>query len=360
MQCFQSQEWLMNVQQKSKEWNVSEQDVVNACKKSKNEFLIFLIAKGITEQRMRSLYYQYADMKSNELQLNTPAQPLPRILNPFHKHLKWWATSHHPVAQNAQKTIAELLNTSPQPPMNIPEFMSFARFASARPQWDDSKQSFVFFRDHPCCIGKNILIQRRQLAGNCFIHGPIVIHYYLQCMQFADPKPVDIRNFVKCHLDRENLSKLITRVGGGSSRDVLKTLVGPRVRIFPCAFNDNDDEIEKHLKKYGPGLITGFLVESHFHTHQISHQGYYHTPALGSHSMVLVGVRKEHGKTWILIQNWWMTKQFCEIDSAYFEMSNASILFCKGDISRDQFVTFSNPYDEAGLDAQEDTVDENF
>jgi len=41
-----------------------------------------------------------------------------------------------------------------------------------------------------------------------------------------------------------------------------------------------------------------------------------------NHSMVLIGIRKDKGKTHFLLQNCWSKKQFVEVDEEYFKKCN--------------------------------------
>eukprot|EP00039_Didymoeca_costata_P025900 m.14497 g.14497 ORF g.14497 m.14497 type:complete len:110 (-) comp5110_c0_seq2:152-481(-) len=49
----------------------------------------------------------------------------------------------------------------------------------------------------------------------------------------------------------------------------------------------------------------------------------------GIHAMVLIGARKSEGKHYFLLQNWWKTKQFVEVDEEYLEYSQATVYFIK-------------------------------
>ena len=56
----------------------------------------------------------------------------------------------------------------------IPEgVQTFSDFCSLHPSWNDPLTSFIFHRDHPLVARKsNVLHQRTQLSGLCYIHGP--------------------------------------------------------------------------------------------------------------------------------------------------------------------------------------------
>ena len=317
----------------AQEWGVPEEKVFLARLNRKgcmNELLfIFCEAKGITEERFRTLFFEATENCSVKIDIT------PFAINPERagEHFtQWWMTNAHPIAREAQTTLLELLQ-----PREIlsetPSEMSFSSFANQNQQWHEGNgDNFVFFRDHPAVHGKpNILIQRKQNSGNCYIHGPIVLHHYLMCRTNQDPQPsIDIRKFILSNLRVESLSKLITHVGGGSSREILKMLLEPDSAIFVASI---PDEVCRNLHRYGPGLITNFNIEHKFRSEQVSYSGKFTSPVQGSHSMVCVGYRKQiiHSKETIffLMQNWWENKQFVECDSDYLEESCASVWFTR-------------------------------
>ena len=43
--------------------------------------------------------------------------------------------------------------------------------------------------------------------------------------------------------------------------------------------------------------------------------------------MILIGGRREKGKLWLLLQNWWDDMQLVEVDSEYFAGCHASLSF---------------------------------
>ena len=45
------------------------------------------------------------------------------------------------------------------------------------------------------------------------------------------------------------------------------------------------------------------------------------------HAMVLVGARKEGGKHYFLLQNWWKQKQFVEVDVDCLKSRGATVYF---------------------------------
>lgn len=49
------------------------------------------------------------------------------------------------------------------------------------------------------------------------------------------------------------------------------------------------------------------------------------------HAMVMVGYRIDpsSGKVLLLLQNWWISRQFLEVDEDYFNYSKARLFFCR-------------------------------
>jgi hypothetical protein len=329
------------------DWNVSLDDLNTAESSSDNILEMFCIAKNITETRFQNLYFSVSEelLKKTGKGLENP----PRWK--FFSYRKWWLTGSHEIAKLAQETLIQLLQASTFSSSIIPQEMSFDYFVNLNPEWSENENNFVFFRDHKAVKFKNVLIQRKQLSGNCYIHGPIVAHYYIMCMRYDNTKPVDIRTYILRHLDTNHLSKLITHCGGGNSRTIYQNLIGSQAMLIITGFNSYQNEIKKHLELYGPGLVTGFQIEKQFQRDQSKHYGKLMGEIIGSHSMVLVGVRQdEMGNQYVLLQNWWKHKQFVECDAEYFSSSGATIYFCKGDIGIHSFNTSSAIYDEGNYD----------
>ena len=340
----------------SASWNVPIENIKAAQEKSENLRKIFIFSKGLSEAKFQTLFYQ-----SSELEQQKSGKPLKKpFLLKKNPYINWWTTNDHAIARAAQQTMDQLVLPFNHALPEIPSEMSFKRFLNNNPQWKES--CFVFFRDHPKFANRNdILIQRRQLTGNCYIHSPIVAHYYIMCMNFPDAKPIDIRNYILSHLDNEHLAKLITGVGGGSSRQIFQHILGDKVELISTSFSSEHNDIEEHLKKFGPGLVVGFQVEKEFHSDQSTHKGsFVSDEVIGSHSMIVVGYRveKDTGKAFVLCQNWWYKKQFVECDTEYFRNSTATILFCKGDVGVHNFQTTRAVYDEGNFDNDDQCQEE--
>lgn len=377
----------------AEEWGVTQHAIEQAWsqhiehtfrEEHKNVLLyLFCLSKGIAEDRLRVLFFE-ASQKTKR-----------KIVTPFIYHRSifcqsdgsekpilvkrqeaeklsftdWWIAGTDPIALEMQATLRELLQPSCRT-TEIPHEISFAAFTRSHPEWEEGK-SFVFFRDHPVVRGKpGVLIQRKQLSGNCYIHGPVIFRHYKACLTNPDVLPIpaiDIRKFILCNLPIERLATLITHVGGGSSREIAQWLLGDSHGMFNVS---NINDICAHLGTHGPSLVAGFNIEEKFHGDQWSFRGCFSSRSTGTHSMVCIGYRVvppvKHGDKatiFLLLQNWWSNKQFLECDEEYLEASGAQISFCRKshvNISTDfRCSTTTAEYAEAGADA-EDLAPEEF
>jgi hypothetical protein len=161
---------------------------------STHEARLFLQNKNITETICRLLFFEAAveEIGSGNSLLTVPQAPL--------TYLDWWLTSDSCIAQTSQRILYDLLH--PISVSNIQSVESFQSFVSKHPEWQTSRNCFVFFRDHPKVQGKlGVLIQRAQTnPNNCFIHAPIVTHHYAMCLHEPQPVTIDISSFVLDHL----------------------------------------------------------------------------------------------------------------------------------------------------------------
>lgn len=292
---------------------------------------LFCMSKGIDEDRFRSLFFQATEKCS--VHVETPHLQSRSLLH----FTDWWLNSTNIIALEAQTTLAELLTPSLQV-CETPYEISFDCFCSKHPEWLASSSCWVFWRDHPAVYKKEgILIQRRQLSGNCYIISPIVWHHYRYQMEpdsLAGQLAYDIRGFILKQLTCEDLSKLICRVGGGSSRKIAKMLLGEEADLFSVA---SEDALVENLHRYGPSLVTGFQLESRFrNAEECEYRGKVEGLIDGTHSMVIVGYRvndnavdvRNGNKFMFLLQNWWV-KQFVVCSWSYLESSSATLLFTR-------------------------------
>ncbi len=282
----------------------------------------FLLSKGVNESTCRRLFY---DVTENE---EVPIDVLSQYHSPhaaIGPYMQWWLLSDHAIARKAQSTLRQLLFRSDMP-SEIPADISFGHFVDEHPEW---REGFVFFRDYPMVKDKpGVLIQRRQLSGNCYIHGPIVTHHYHLCKHIDTPVAIGVREFILRDLSTPLLSKLIASYGGGSSEAMFRMLLHPQSREVYRVTNF-DDVIHK-VQTLGPGLLAGFQIEARFRDDGVvNYEGPFTSDVESSHSMCAIGFRRQGTKTYVLVQNWWHNKQFVAIDDEYFYASGATAIFPK-------------------------------
>ena len=89
----------------------------------------------------------------------------------------------------------------------------------------------------------------------------------------------------------------------------------------------------KQLFTYGPALVSGFGVSEEFKdTDHWYHTGNQTDKFLGMHAMLLVGYRKFKKNdgaenTHYLLQNWWKSKSYVEVDIDFLISSKATVRF---------------------------------
>mmetsp|Transcript_27923 Transcript_27923/g.90029 ORF Transcript_27923/g.90029 Transcript_27923/m.90029 type:complete len:157 (+) Transcript_27923:159-629(+) len=83
------------------------------------------------------------------------------------------------------------------------------------------------------------------------------------------------------------------------------------------------------LTKYGPASVSNFKVYKDF-TNQAVHKHYGQPRGAfeGCHAMALVGSRRdENNNVFFLLQNWWLKKQFVEVDLECLKACRATLYF---------------------------------
>jgi hypothetical protein len=199
---------------------------------------------------------------------------------------------------------------------------SFDHFTKVCPEWNSPSSSFVVFRDHPLLKNKAYAYAERvQPIGLCYMHAPIVLQHYLLSMHTNDFVPmVDMAKYLRQHMSAEELEDRIWKGLGGDSAEFLKRILisGESTRFYVTNIHSR---VEQLVMMYGPALVPRFRVENDFlETNSTVHIGPRRpTDSTGIHTMLLVGIRKEGNQTRYLLQNWWKTKPFVEVDVDYFD-----------------------------------------
>ncbi|KAI3641110.1 hypothetical protein MIR68_000840 [Amoeboaphelidium protococcarum] len=203
----------------------------------------------------------------------------------------------------------------------------FDRFVRLNPQWGAGK-SFVSFRDDARYRDKpQVYAERVQLSGLCHMHAPVIMQHYLVALQSSERvEMLDMATYMKKYMSAEDLQQRIWQDQGGSSVAFLRHILSPPVpKLHP---RDAVDEMESYLRSFGPGLVSCFQVDYEFESQLSEHIGPRpQRDILGLHAMVLVGARKLGDQYRYLLQNWWASKPFVEVDGEYLSSCGAFVYF---------------------------------
>ena len=197
----------------------------------------------------------------------------------------------------------------------------------------------------------NLLLIRRQTFGLCYMHAPVTLQHYLVTMATNGEKSkmMDIGRYEADRLYGESLRIFLTDVIKGNSKKILEKI---------CQLNDIDDidsyeapdpskkrfesrmqELIEFVNKGQPALVSNFRIyEDIFENKANAILCGKPTGKLNerTHSMVLIGIRKEvslnenreeESKYYYLLQNWWQSQYFVEVDALYMFHCEPKITF---------------------------------
>ena len=183
--------------------------------------------------------------------------------------------------------------------------------------------------DHP-----RTLVQHQQLTGLCYLHAPVVVQYY--AIWFAklkddanansDHEMIDMTALILETFDGPAMENYIFRDFGGSSQQALKSILQPG-SIVSAGSKELAPEL---LTKYGPALVNNFKVHEDFLDRNVhKHTGQPIGDIEGMLAMALVGSRRDPttGNVFFLLQNWWVNKQFVEVDLEYLKGCGATLYY---------------------------------
>ena len=210
-------------------------------------------------------------------------------------------------------------------PNNVQTFNQFVE--QYQPLWGDPARSYVFHRDDPRVNQKNVLAQRVQLSGLCYIHAPDMLQHYLVSMNTPQSAPmIDISRMIRERFTAIKLEKHIFEDAGDNAFLMLIYILQHGSHILGAGI----DQIEQRLREYGPILISYFEVHEDFEAVDRCIYHGDHVGALrGGHSMLIIGVRIENNRKYFLLQNWWQRKQFIEVDGEYLISCNAEFHYVR-------------------------------
>ena len=310
---------------------------------AQSKLLLFLYAKGIL-----------ADEKFEYERTNT------------FKALLKAKTDNLKKALQRLTTIVEKGETTPTK-LKMEAGPVFDDFVTKHNEWE-AGASFVVFRDHQNLTGKShALVERFQKSGLCYMHACVVVQHYLVAMNNDKEVPMlNMAEYLKKYMPGDRLYEHIWNNKGGDSLDFLENILKERLdaeSIMHCSNRSDFNSMDILLNSYGPGLVSGFCVAKDFIGTDWQHLGKYKVEKFeGRHAMVLVGYRIIDGKKLYLLQNWWKSKPYIEVDVDYLLSSKATVHF----IQEKQLEMGDYPTNlealvecESGIDASENFTPDN-
>lgn len=218
------------------------------------------------------------------------------VSDPNDNFCKVWRQRLDGILNNSGKTSNELPDT----------VQSLEQFMTKIPEWHTN--GYVFTKNN------NITIkQRSQRGGLCYINAPVILQYYLVAInnRHNDTGIINTLKMIR-KWDGKRLEQHIFQDTGGRSVNILREILQPNSLVVPTS------KFETHLKKYGPLLISGFVVHDDFLENKLSYDGVPQGDVVGTHAMLIIGARRDlDNKLWFLVQNWWDSKQFVQISKSY-------------------------------------------
>eukprot|EP00300_Choanocystis_sp_HF-7_P028211 c33648_g1_i1.p1 GENE.c33648_g1_i1~~c33648_g1_i1.p1 ORF type:complete len:273 (+),score=25.49 c33648_g1_i1:3-821(+) len=209
---------------------------------------------------------------------------------------------------------------------------SFQQAMDSMKSWS-APGTFISFRDDQSLAGT--LVQCYQSNGLCSRRAPIVLQHYLVCKSGSlgnNSGMVDLTLWVRSNLAiRDVFSQLFRGGGDDDSFDVLSSLMVEGTKI---SYLSPSNVTEIFLREHGPCLVSQFMVYDEFaRSPQLEFCGVPDSRAneVGRHAMVLVGTRVDEGGTrHFLLQNWWASKQFIDVDETYLDHCCNALVYYVG------------------------------
>jgi len=207
--------------------------------------------------------------------------------------------------------------------------MAFESFVFSNSSW--GSDSWVAFRDHTLLKDKPVsYVERIQSdKGLSYMHGPIALQHYLVAMQLDTPVGmVDIVKYLRQEMGAPELRNHVVYGFGESSLVFLQ-------HLFPASSLDSfktvqvsDPDVPQYLEDHGPALVTSFGVRADFrdektNVHLRSSEG----DVEGNHALLMIGYRREKDELRFLLQNWWASKPFVEVNALYLAGCGAQLTF---------------------------------
>jgi len=158
------------------------------------------------------------------------------------------------------------------------------------------------------------------------MHAPAMVQHYALSKHQSPAPMLDLVKLINSHFTCEQLEHHILDDQGGDSLSFLQSILAPG----SVTATVSTPEVPRYFDLYGPALVSRFQVFDDFNdTTRHRHYGAPSSTFVGLHAMTLVGYKYTNGSLVFLLQNWWVHKQFVEVDEAYLEKSRALITFVK-------------------------------
>jgi hypothetical protein len=207
------------------------------------------------------------------------------------------------------------------------EVQSFQQAMESMPTWSEPG-AFVSFRDDDALAGS--LVQCFQSNRLCSRRASIVLQHYLVCKTKREiAGMVDLTLWKR---SEHGVCDMVSRLFGNGQDDSFEVLASLLVEGTKINYRSPSEITETFLRNYGPCLVSDFTVyEDFLQSPRLEFCGIPDARAhrqIGEHAMVLVGTRTDQaGERHFLLQNWWATKQFIDVDETYLNRCNAMIYY---------------------------------
>ena len=110
--------------------------------------------------------------------------------------------------------------------------------------------------------GESVLVQRHQLSGLCYMHGPDALQHYIVSMATRRcAGMIDITRLIRRSFSAEQLRTHVFEDKGGSSQAVLELILVSGSETYST---DIDMITRERLERFGPCLVSGFKVHRDF------------------------------------------------------------------------------------------------
>ena len=276
----------------------------------------------------------------------------PPIIDP--QYTNEWTLPHNRLFSLVERTCDYTQKTAPE------TVQTLAQAIAHLTDWKNDDSAYIFYRDDDDIKEKSdALVQRVDCPDSttmCYLQAPVVLQRCLIAKYRQNDGPfemIDIKKFVSNHLTSDQLLRHFY-MQCCTSMEIMRSILAPDSHIELNGFSTIDPSF---MKKYGPGLITGFRVHSDFLDESVLvHSGLATGTFVGCHSMLLVGVKGSGESKIFMLQNWWRRKQFVQVSTSYLADCFPLIYFVRTpqtEIDKRYPVVYGGYAESGGVDAED-------